>query len=159
MDGYLVRELYQSEGETLLPPDLPRLYQQPHQAPLRQYFTVQTHFSGFAEVLQEAAQQRQSRADREQEAEQGPESQDRTEFPSDHRLCYGVGQGTETILTNSTESCVLLTVEHKETKNSSGGAVSVLPAGAKESGIFVLYYVELVTGLRGGTSRPAIGGP
>ena len=116
MDGYLVRELYQSEGETLLPPDLPRLYQQPHQAPLRQDFTVQTHFSGFAEVLQEAAQQRQSRADREQEAEQGPESQDRTEFPSDHRLCYGVGQGTETILTNSTESCVLLTVEHKEKK-------------------------------------------
>ena len=159
MDGYLVRELYQSEGETLLPPDLPRLYQQPHQAPLRQDFTVQTHFSGFAEVLQEAAQQRQSRADREQEAEQGPESQDRTEFPSDHRLCYGVGQGTETILTNSTESCVLLTVEHKEIKNSSGGAVSDLPAGAKESGVFVLYYVELVTGLRGGTSRPAIGGP
>lgn len=54
-----------------VPPDLPGIHRQPHQAQHREDLSEQTHFPGATEVLQKAAQQRQNGENREQETEQG----------------------------------------------------------------------------------------
>ena len=54
MDGHLVRELSQDQGQTVLAPDLSGLHRQPHQAEHWQDPAEQIIFSGITEILQEA---------------------------------------------------------------------------------------------------------
>ena len=95
VDGRLVRELCQGEGPALLPPDLPGVPGKPYQAQYWPNSPGKGHFSGAAEVLQEAAEQREGGAAGEQEAAQGTQRQDGAEHPPNHLLCDELGQGAE----------------------------------------------------------------
>ena len=48
------------QSPAILPPDLPRVHRQPHQAKYREGSAGKTHLSGVTEVLQEAADQREN---------------------------------------------------------------------------------------------------
>ena len=150
VDGRLVRELRQGEGPSLVPPDLPGVHRQPHQAQHRENPSEQTHLSGVTEVLQEAAQQRQSGADREQETEQGPEPQDGEEPAPDHCLGHEAGQRTEAHRHRPHGRMRPAEAGAQGDENASSGAVGLLPAGGeRERCIRAL--------LRGAGHRPAAG--
>ncbi|WP_419011811.1 hypothetical protein [Dysosmobacter sp.] len=54
------------------------------------------------------------------------------------------------IVIDPTEGCALPKLEHKEMKTLPIEPVTAFLREAKESGVFVMYYVELATGLRRG---------
>ena len=54
------------------------------------------------------------------------------------------------IVIDPTEGCALPTLENKAMKKMPIEPVTAFLREAKESGVFVMYYVELATGLRRG---------
>ena len=61
-----------------------------------------------------------------------------------------LAQEQRIILTNPTEGCALPKVEHREMKTLPVEQLRSFLREARESGVFELYYLELVTGLRRG---------
>ena len=61
-----------------------------------------------------------------------------------------LAQEQRIILTNPAEGCALPKVEHKEMQTLPVEQLQSFLREAKESGVFALYYLELVTGLRRG---------
>ena len=131
MDGRVVRELRQGQGPSVLPPDLPWVHRQPHQAEHRENPVGEAHLSGVTKALQEAADQRPGGPAGEQGPAKGPQPQDGAEHPPDPRLGDETGAGAEAGRFRSHRGLRPAQAGTQGDEDPAGGTADLVPTGSK----------------------------